>query len=213
MYAKPIDPWQEAADRVQSIEGLWLKHNGKTGQWTLDGVSPGALQIAVIMSTAMHGVIKFEDGRVTRKPIRYEDRAPDPDEEIVTPPLTEVLCVGMDQDHVGQLMTFSGSSWGARGGFSKLIKPFRRKGCAEFPVCELGSKERHDKDNNHAPILTPVDWVSRDRFPDLVPPERTKLPAPESRPMLTSGRQAPPMAVDEADDAYRGPDPDAIERF
>ena len=138
-YHKTVDPWQEAANAVQGIEGAQLKCSGKTGVWTLSGetVDTGreGLMIAVIMSTALHGRIRFDDGVVTRKPIRYEDAAPDQDEQVEKPwgPLTETLCVGMDKDHAGQLMTFTGASWGSRRAFSKLIKPYLRKGKLAFP--------------------------------------------------------------------------------
>lgn len=210
-YHKTVDPWQEAANNVQGIEGAHLRCSGKTGEWTLDGAAidtgRSGLMIAVIMPTALHGRIRFDGEAVTRKPVRYEDAAPDPDGTIEKPwgPLTEVLCVGMDQAHAGQLMTFTGASWGARKGFSKLIKPYLRKSKQAFPVCELGTKERHDVNNNIDPVLTPVDWAPRDRFPDLLPPETPRLPEPERRPLLTAAGE---------DDAYhRGVDPDLVERF
>ena len=194
-YHKTVDPWQEAANAVQGIEGAQLKCSGKTGVWTLSGetVDTGreGLMIAVIMSTALHGRIRFDDGVVTRKPVRFEDAAPDQDEQLEKPwgPLTEALCV--------QLMTFTGASWGSRRAFSKLIKPYLRKGKQAFPVCELGAKERRDLNSNVDPVLTPVDWAPQDRFPDLLPPETPRLSEPERRPLLTvtSGAQSPPISA------------------
>ena len=66
-YHKTVDPWQEAANAVQGIEGAQLKCSGKTGAWTLSGetVDTGreGLMIAVIMSTALHGPDPFRRRR------------------------------------------------------------------------------------------------------------------------------------------------------
>jgi len=82
-----------------------------------------------------------------------------------------VLAVGMDPAHVGQLMTLNGTSLGMRRAFEGLLRPYMRKLKMEMPVCELASQARNDDNNTYAPILTPVSWVPRDKFPGLVSPE------------------------------------------
>ena len=60
--------WKDTADAAGGCLGGALKHNGKTGEWTLNGVSIEAVLVAIIMPTALHGEICFVG----------EGRAPDP---------------------------------------------------------------------------------------------------------------------------------------
>lgn len=197
---KPYDPWNAAPENIQAPEGASLRCSGKTGLWTLDGaaidIGRDGLNVAVIMPTGLHGQLRFENGAFGgRKPIRYEDAPPPVDEQLQSgwSPLTEVLCVATDPGHVGQLLTYTGSSWGARRAFERLIKPYVRKGRKQFPVCELGSRERGNVNGNFEPLLIPIDWVSADRFPDLLPP-----PAPI---MLVDDRQEQPLSPPPLDEA------------
>ena len=94
--------------------------------------------------------------------------------------MTEVLCVRMDEGHRGQLATFQNASWSGRKAFEALSKPYVLKGFREFPVCRLDSREKGDGYGNHAPVFTVLDWMARESFPDLLPPETDALPAPAS---------------------------------
>ncbi len=203
------DPWQQAAANVRSPEGKRLKCS--RGNWSLDGVpvdtGPNGLKVTVIMSTALWGAIAFENGVVTgRRAARYEDvapsfEAPEPGWE----PLTEVLAV-LDDD---ELATFTGTAWGARRCFERLIKPYLRKGKQAFPVCELSVRERGDVNHNVDPVLLITGWAPRDKFRDLLSPETPRPPALETnrRPLITSGRPTPPVE----DEVFAGVDPsDAI---
>ena len=142
------DPWQQAADNVRGCDRARLKCSGRTGSWTLDGtavsVDPGGLMITVIMPTALHGYILFEQNTVTgRRAASYENIAPgDEKPGLGWEPLTEFLCTGADQKHRGQLMTFQAASWGGRHAFEKLINPYLRRGQLEFPTCELSARDR-----------------------------------------------------------------------
>src|SRR5579863_4336475 len=181
------DPWKEAADGAGGVEGARLKCNGKTGVWTADGVEietgPDGLKLAIIMPTALHGTIVFRDGSFPdRDPIRYEDQAPDRTVQLPdgVDPLTECLCVGMDEEHIGQLFTFQSASHGGRHAFETLLKPFWRRGKLAFPVVTLDSREKGDAHDNYAPVFVHKnEFIGRDRFPHLLPPETAALPAPQ----------------------------------
>lgn len=224
------DPWQQAADNVRGCEGARLKCSGRTGSWTLDGtavsVDPGGLMITVIMPTALHGYILFEQNTVTgRRAASYENIAPgDEKPGLGWEPLTEFLCTGADQKHRGQLMTFQAASWGGRHAFEKLINPYLRRGQLEFPTCELSTRDRGDANGTIDPVFTPKGWVARAAFSHLLPTPEPR-PALEGerpvapRPVITSGRpktlassdMAPPP-IDTIDDSYadRGPIDDDI---
>lgn len=189
--------WKETADGFGGAEGAALRHNGKTGDWTLDSVSIEALTVAFIMPTAVHGEICFPgDGQPPiRRPTRYEDRAPNREAPLTEGfnPMTEVLGVIMDGKRRRQLATFQGTNYGARRAFEGLIKPYLRKGMAAFPVVEIGSREKGDDYGNYAPTFTVVDWAGRDLFPDLL--ETNALPAPASS---DAARLAPATAAEPA---------------
>jgi hypothetical protein len=214
--------WTKTAGNVRDAEGLVARFSGKTAVWTLagDAVKTGrdGLTLAVIMPTALHGVIRFVDGVFKgRKPIRYEDASPPVDEQLPYGwnPLTEVLCVATGPDHEGQLVTYTGASWGTRRSFERLVKPYVRKGEREFPVCELGSRELNDDYGDSEPLLIPVSWLPRDRFPDLLPaPGATSLPPPEN---WQDEEPIPPPPMDDTppptdDDVIDADDDDDIER-
>ena len=195
-YHKTVDPWQEAANAVQGIEGAQLKCSGKTGAWNLSGetVDTGreGLMIAVIMSTALHGRIRFDDGVVTRKPVRFEDAAPDQDEQLEKPwgPLTEALCV--------QLMTFTGASWGLTARLLEVdqtVPPQRQAGVSCLRARREGAARPQQQRRPGAQLRSTL--APQDRVPDLLPPETPRLSEPERRPLLTvtSGAQSPPISA------------------
>jgi hypothetical protein len=90
-------------------------------------------------------------------------------------------------------MTFQSPNWGGRNGFTQLARAYARvEERGLLPVCKLGSREKGDENGNYMPVFTVTDWVSRDRFPDLVepvapalPPATTASPLPRPRPLQT----------------------------
>ena len=142
----------------------------------------------------MHGEICFagEGQPPIRRPIRYEDRAPNREAPLTEGfnPMTEVLTVIMDEKRRGQLATFQGANYGARRAFEGLIKPYLRKGKSAFPVVELASREKGDEYGNYEPVFTIVNWAGRELFPDLL--ETNTLPAPASS---DAARLAPATAA------------------
>ncbi len=91
-------------------------------------------------------------------------------------PYTQFLCVGTDEKHLGQLMTFTSSAWSGRRAFKDLIGPYLRKGKRHFPIARLGSKPRlRDPNGNIDPTFNIIDWAPRDDFAGML------LPAPETQ--------------------------------
>ena len=85
----------------------------------------------------------------------------------------------MSEGHVGELETFQSPNWGGRSAFTPLARAYarvRKRGL--LPVRKIDSREKGDENGNYMPVFTVVDWVSRDRFPDLVEPMANALPAP-----------------------------------
>ncbi len=139
------------------------------------------------MTSALHGQIKFSQGmKAGFRPSLYAMTPVDPNEQLGKDwqPLTQWLGVGVDDEHRGQLLTFSSASWSAWSAFATLIGPFLRKRKTEFPIVVLGSRPRNDVNGNVDPTFAIVDWAPRESFGDLAPPELTTdelaaLPAPE----------------------------------
>jgi hypothetical protein len=186
-----VDPWVETLTASGGIEGLHLKC--AKGVWYLDGVQiavgAGGLKIVIIMPTATHGAVKWQDQEIIgRTPLqRYEDAAPSSDFlEEGWNPYTQFLCVGADEKHIGQLMTFTSSSWSGRRAFKDQIGPYLRKAKRQFPIVTLGSKpRRNDPNGNIDPTFAIVDWAARGDFADML------LPGPETQPALLEAPLAP----------------------
>jgi hypothetical protein len=145
------------------------------------------LKVAVLISTATHGAVKWEDNVIKdRRLAAYDDTPPN---DIGVPdgwsPYTQFLCVGADEDHRGQLMTFTSSSWGGRKAFASLIGPYIRTDKRAFPICFLGAKpKKNDVNGNIESTLTAVDYAPCSGFANLVePPQRVAALAPPTAPL------------------------------
>ena len=97
-------------------------------------------------------------------------------------PYISVMAVRCDDGHLGDLVTFTSSSWGGWFAFQRLINPWRLKGRSVFPVVTLATKERHDENRNIDPVFKPSGWSARSNFGDLLDP--TQLDAPATVPAL-----------------------------
>ena len=77
---------------------------------------------------AWRGALAAYEEISDRTPLqRYEDANPTFDIEVGWNPYTQFLCVGADERHIGQLMTFTSSSWSGRHAFKSLIGPYLRR--------------------------------------------------------------------------------------
>jgi hypothetical protein len=208
MTNNTVDPWLETLTAGGGIEGVHLKY--AKGIWYLDGVQISVgeigLKIAVLMSTAAHNAVLWDNQEIIeRTPLRrYEDAAPSFDIEKGWSPYTQFLGVGADEKHLGQLVTYTSSAWSGRHAFRGLIGPYLRKGKREFPIVTLGSKPRpRDPNGNIDPTFAVVDWAPRANFADMLPeagelaaltassPTAARLPPPST---VTSGRPTPEAA-------------------
>ena len=135
------------------------------------------------METALHGSVLWSNDRtiINRRLNRYAVAAPSKEPlENGRSPYTQFQCVGASGYYVGQLMTFSSSSWGGRLAFPPLIRAWLLRGRLEFPICTLGSKPRkNDVNGNIDPVFKVVGWAPRSDFAALLPPDDAPPPKPE----------------------------------
>jgi hypothetical protein len=201
---------QQAAMEDNSLEGDLLKQ--ADGNWTKGGeaVPTGrdGIRLAVAVPLAEHGCVRWADGKIVeRRLTRYVVEAPPRKAQGVDPypsgfnPYTRALCVGMDKIYLGELMTYAGSSWGARFAFGRLLKPYARRGERYLPIVILGTKARHDANGNIDPVFTIVDWAPLGNFPDLLGEDGPALPAPKPAATVTyldrtKASEPPPITDD-----------------
>ena len=202
---------QQAAMEDSSLEGDLLKQ--ADGKWSKGGeaVPTGrdGIRLAVAIPLAEHGYVRWADGKIVeRRLTRYVDEAPPRKSQGVDPypsgfnPYTSVLCIGVDKTYLGELMTYAGSSWGARFAFGRLLKPYARRGERCLPIVILGTKERRDANGNIDPVFTIVDWAPLGNFPDLfLGEDGPALPAPKPAaavpyPDRTKAPEPPPITDD-----------------
>ena len=82
-----------------------------------------------------------------------------------------------DEEHLGDLLTFTNTSKGAFYAFQKLGPPYNLKGRLYFPVVTLATKERGDANNCIDPVFKICGWSARENFPELAAPIPPKAPA------------------------------------
>jgi len=180
------DAWDDFADNGNGVAGQWLRC--AKGRWTLDkediDIGDDGLKIAVIMDSANAGQILWEGGKITGRTVgRISDGFVPPTKATLIPgwnPYIEFQAVRTDDEHLGELITFTSSSWGGFYAFQNLTKPWRLKGRRQFPICVLSSKDRGDANSNIDPVFKIVGWSDRQNFIDLLPPPTAPaaLPAP-----------------------------------
>jgi len=170
------DAWDIISDSVNGIEGQHLKC--AKGRWLLDDneiiTGDDGLRICVVMETATVGEVLWQDHKIAERNIgRVQDGFQFPD--VLTDgwnPYVAVMAVRADAGHVGDLLTFTSSSWGGRRAFQSLVNPYRIMGKRRFPICTLGTKTRNDENRNIDPTFRIVGWSNRGNFAELVPVEQ-----------------------------------------
>jgi hypothetical protein len=85
-------------------------------------------------------------------------------------PYIAFQAVRADEEHLGDLVTFTSSSWGGYYAFQRLINPWRLKKRLQFPIVLLDTKERGDENRNIDPVFKIVGWSGRENFSELPPP-------------------------------------------
>ena len=56
-------------------------------------------------------------------------------------PYVAFQAVRADDGYLGELVTFTSSSWGGRYAFQSLVNPYRLKQRRQFPICVLGTRK------------------------------------------------------------------------
>jgi hypothetical protein len=165
------DAWDELGGQGNGIIGAHLKC--AKGHWLLDDneAEPG-MKVCIIMPTVMAGEVLWQDHKIVERNIgRIEDDFMPPRQ--ITEgwsPYTSFQAVRADDGNLGELVTFTSSSWGGKFAFQKLANPYRLKQRRQFPICLLETKERGDINGNIDPVFRIVGWSDRANFAELLPP-------------------------------------------
>jgi hypothetical protein len=168
------DAWDETGDMGNGIEGAHLKY--AKGKWLLDDepIESGddGLKICIIMPTATVGEVLWQDQKIVGRNVGRISDGFVPPRNVAEGwnPYVAFTAVRADGDHLGELVTFTSSSWGGRFAFQSLVNPFRLKQRIQFPVCILGTKERGDSNGNIDPVFKIVGWSGLENFQELLPP-------------------------------------------
>src|ERR1700732_3558096 len=123
------DAWDETGDQGNGIEGQHLKC--AKGRWLLDDeeieTGDAGLRFCVIMDTATVGEIKWHEKKIVERNIGRISDGFVPPRSITEGwnPYVAFQAVRADGDHLGQLVTYTSSSWGGRYAFQSLVNPFR----------------------------------------------------------------------------------------
>jgi hypothetical protein len=167
-YEYERDAFDEAGDDGNGIVGEHLKC--PKGTWMLGDkpISPGS-KFCIIMESAIVGEVVWKDGKIVE---RDTGRRPPKHGEVAEGrnPYVSFQVVRADEDYLGELATFAGSSWGAHFAFQNLINPWRLKGRRQLPICALSTKDRGDENRNINPVFKIVGWSDRENFTELLPP-------------------------------------------
>jgi hypothetical protein len=168
------DAWDETGDMGNGIEGQHLKC--AKGTWLLDDTEietgDNGLKICVIMDTATVGQVLWQDHKIVERDVGRISDGFVPPRQISAGwnPYVAFQAVRADAGHLGELVTFTSSSWGGRYAFQSLVNPYRLKERRQFPICVLGTKERGDENRNIDPVFKIVSWSDRGNFQELLPP-------------------------------------------
>jgi hypothetical protein len=186
------DAWDQAGDMDNGIIGAHLKCS--KGHWSLDDrdIDNAGLRICVIMPSAVTGQVLWQDRKIAERDIGriHDGYAPPREIRLGWNPYTSFLCVRADEKALGELLTFTSSSWGGRNAFQKLVNPYRLKQRRQFPICELATRERGDENRNVDPLFKIVGWSDCGNFADLLPPPDKEPQAIEFRPAVEQQRTA-----------------------
>jgi hypothetical protein len=99
------------------------------------------LLLTVIMPRCRHSGVTWVNNKPTGlNLVYYNDCSPPREYPPGVKPYTELLCVGDDEEHRGQLCTFSNSSWGARTAFAGLAAEYLELGDVAIPRVYVGGE-------------------------------------------------------------------------
>jgi hypothetical protein len=177
------DAWDETGDMSNGILGQHLKC--AKGKWLLDDVGietgDGGMKICVVMDSAVVGQVLWQDQKIVERNVGRIADGFVPPRSVMDGwnPYVAFQAVRADENHRGDLITFTSSSWGGRFVFQNLVNPFRLKQRLQFPICSLGTKERGDANGNIDPVFKLVGWSARGNFQELLPPSAVEAPALE----------------------------------
>jgi hypothetical protein len=192
------DAWDQTGDMSNGIEGAHLKC--AKGTWLLDDerieIGESGIKICVIMESATVGEILWRDHKIVDRNVGRIADGHTPPRQITEGwnPYVAFQAVRADEGHLGELVTFTSSSWGGRYAFQSLVNPFRLKGRQQFPICLLATKERGDANGNIDPVFRIVGWSDRGNFQDLLAPEPAPAIAPPTAPVLLPTPKQPALA-------------------
>jgi hypothetical protein len=121
------DAWDETGDMGNGIEGQHLKC--AKGKWLLDDdeieTGDAGIKICVVRDSAVTGEVLWRESKIVERNIgRISDGFAQPRQ--ITEgwnPYTAFQAVRADDEHLGDLLTFTSSSWGGRNAFQRLVNP------------------------------------------------------------------------------------------
>jgi hypothetical protein len=183
----------EAESQGSDILGDWLRHNGKNGLYSLgdERFDTDGVLLAVVMPLTNWGEVLWSDQKIIDRHVgRFGDGFCAT--RVITPgwsPYTALVCVRVDEERRGQLITCSGTDWGIRKAFLSLVTPYKKKGGAFFPIISLGNRARGDVHDTQDPVFK-IETTSH--FAELLDEDVPQLEAPATAPRL-----AAPVANDD----------------
>lgn len=200
-YDNGYDPYAEAANEMGGDTGLFLKFNGKDGQFVygqeddillsdddLDEDPPKIVRMAINMEEFRRGWMCWIDEEVkeektkliTSGPAIREVDLPDYKDDYVTDDdgWIEVAQVPMRDLETGEQYLFKAASKGAVKGLGKFLKAYSKqykKHPNEIPVVELDMESYEHKIKRYGTIYNPVfvltEFMSLDALKELLSDE------------------------------------------
>ena len=170
------DGWDEVGDQGNGILGGHLKY--VKGRMFLDKaeikIGDHGIKLCIIMDSATAGKVLWQDQRIAERDVGRVASGFMPRRAEIQEswnPYVSFQAVRADEGHLGEVVTFTSSSWGGWYAFEKLINPYRLKERRQFPVITIATKDRGDENNTIDPVFKITSlWSARENFPDLLPP-------------------------------------------
>jgi hypothetical protein len=180
------NPFTQAAEDLGVSEGVYLKFNGNTGEYTFGADQeelPEGTQLVAIMDSIARGFICWNDSEVIDEVmVSILDGNPPKESELTDhAPYTgdddgwsEQIRIVFKDVETGETYTFKTSSRAAMRAVGSLMKDYGRQfknHPDENPVIEISSSSYMPKEKKHgkkhAPILKIVGWMHNDEIENL----------------------------------------------
>jgi hypothetical protein len=167
------DAWDETGNMSNGIEGQHLKC--AKGRWLLDDneivTGEAGIKIGIVMESAIVGEVLWQERKIADRHVGLIAHGHVPLRQISEGwnPYVAFQAVRADEGHIGELVTFTSSSWGGRFAFQAIVNPYRLKQRRQFPICLLMTKERGDANGNVDPVFKIVGWSDCQNFQELLP--------------------------------------------